>query len=161
MTGKLDAGLARHHFDHGDTGETRIAELIAEAGKQTPQNRAGYVETRSQARLGPLQTPVKPELHGLRPKAADNRKLMPATALRVDDSSGRKEEQFPESIEGGYIPVPRETAPRDSRSRQHRKLQAMLSRHADDIDGLIPHTADDLRVPESERCFGFDFLHDL
>jgi hypothetical protein len=160
MTGKLNAGLASHHFDHDGTCETRIAELLAEAGKQTPNTRAGYVETRAQSRRGPPQAAGEPEPHRLGLKAADNRKLMPATALRMYDLPGRKEEQFPESLEVGYVATIRETAARGSRSRQHRKLQTMFTRHADDIDGPIPDTADDLRVPEPERRFRLYFFRD-
>src|SRR5579872_2572409 len=114
MTGKLDAGLASHHFDHDGTCKTRIAEFLAEAGKQTPDTRAGYVETRAQSRPGPAQATVKPEPHRLGQKAADNRNLMPATALRMYDLPSRKEEQYPESFEVGYGPTIRETAPRGS-----------------------------------------------
>src|ERR1700722_16143196 len=160
MTGKLDAGLASHHFDNDGTCEPRIAEFLAETGKRSPNTRAGYVETRAQARLGPPQAAVEPEPHRLGPKAADNRKLMPAAALRMYDLPSRKEEQFPESIKVGYVPIIRETAPRGSRSRQHRKFQTMLTGHADDIDGLIPDTAHDLRVPEPVRRFRLDFLRD-
>ena len=34
----------------------------------------------------------------------------------------------------------------------------MFTGHADDIDGLIPDTADDLQVPEPERRFCLYFL---
>jgi hypothetical protein len=76
------------------------------------------------------------------------------------DLPSRKEEQFPESLEVGYVPTSRETAPRGSRSRQHRKLQTMFTGHADNIDGLIPDTADDLQVPEPERRFCLYFLRE-
>jgi hypothetical protein len=110
---------------------------------------------------GPLQTAVKPEFHGSRLKGADNRKLPPAATLRVHDSAGRKKEDFAEWLELSFSLLIGETAARRFRSRQHRKLQAMLAGGIDDVDGLIPNTADNLRMPEPKRDLRFYSCRDF
>jgi hypothetical protein len=82
-------------------------------------------------------------------------------ALRVYDLSGRKEEHLSESLEWVHSATIREAAARSTRSRQHRKLQTMLIGSTDDVDGLIPDTADNLCAPESKRRFRFDPLRGL
>jgi hypothetical protein len=86
---------------------------------------------------------------------------MPAATLRVHELPGRKEEHFPERLEVLFSLAIRKTAPRGVRPRQHRKLQAMLIGRIDDVDGLIPDTADDLRVPEPKRGFRLDAVCDF
>jgi hypothetical protein len=86
---------------------------------------------------------------------------MSAATLRVYELARRKEEHLPERLEVLCSVALREAATRSVRPRQHRKLQAMLIGDINDINGLIPDTADDLRVPEAKRCLRLNSVRDL
>src|SRR5882757_8844401 len=161
MASELDADLACQQLTQCGTRKARIAQLLTEPEQQPADGRVADVETRLQSCPGPPKPITKPILHGLGGKAADNRNLLPATALRVYELTGWKEEHLPEGLELLDSPAIGKTTPCRRRSRQHGKLEAMLRGSVDHIDGLTPHTTNNLCMAEPKRGLRLDSRRDV